>query len=153
MFFTRICQKYERLRKRRKILSLCSLHTSILWWRSTHSSLISLTFCYDNNHINLPRIVSTLALRYVALFIITLAPVGRSCILLNHLHPLDVCHLFTFTHVAKIIRNPSFSPVSHSSLYNPLGSTCAHSPRVSSDRNLEYLSVNIFLGWETILRL
>lgn len=70
---------------------------------------------------------------YTSHCLLSHSPVGRSCILLNHLYPLGVCHLFTFTYVAKITRDLSFSSVSHSSLYNPLGSTCAHLPRVSSD--------------------
>lgn len=81
------------------------------------------------------------------------SPVGRSCILLNHLHPLGVCHLFTFTHVAKITRDLSFSSVSLASLQSSwfhLRTLVACSVW-HARRNFEYLSVNIFLRRKSVL--
>lgn len=95
-------------------------------------SYLSRNDCKDNNHINPPRVVSALALIYddVAPFIIAFAPVGRPCVLLNHLHPLGVCRLFTFTHVAKIIRGIFLFPRSHTRLFTILLVPLARTRRV-----------------------
>lgn len=109
MFFAKIPMS-QRHRKR---LPLYPFHTPIPRGPTTaFFSYFPRNDCNDNNHINSPRVVSALALIYVASFIIVFAPVGRSCILLNHLHPL-----FTFTHVAKITRGIFLFPRSHTRLF------------------------------------
>lgn len=115
----------------RKELSLFSLH--IQYRGPTHFPFISLTT------------IRTIIITSIYLASYQRSPSYTSRCLLSHSRQLVVyiikpsspsrriLHLFTFTHVAKITRDLPFFSVSHLSLYNPLGSTCAHSPRLSSD--------------------